>query len=250
MNADKKEHGMHRTSSSPGLALIAAALIAALVGGALHAQNPGGKNGGGNGNGKSDREKDDKEKPKPLPTDARLLALHRDWVTKVEKLAEEYALKKDLDKARSCYEEILKLVPEYPKARQALDAILQHEATADKKVIDIQANKDWQDTGVTLLPGKPVTITASGTWVFKIEHKVPAAGIPIPKELRDFPLGSLVGIIVSPGVDPKEIKPFLVGEQSQFLAEKPGRLFLRMYDSDVTDNSGKLSVEIAGTFAK
>jgi hypothetical protein len=41
-----------------------------------------------------------------------------------------------------------------------------------------------------------------------------------------------------------------VGASSEFTPEKAGRLFLRMYDSDPSDNAGKLNVEIRGTFEK
>lgn len=181
-----------------------------------------------------------------LPDDPRLLELHKEFVTKAEKLARDYEKDKDLDKARICYQEILRVVPGYPKAEAALAKIRTDEATADRKVLDVMANKDWQDAGIELIEGKPVVIRAMGTWHFKMIHELSPEGIPIPEELRQFNLGSLVGIVVEG--DPRDAKPFLVGAGTEFVSEVSGRLFLRMYDTDVTDNSGKLKVEITGTF--
>jgi hypothetical protein len=43
---------------------------------------------------------------------------------------------------------------------------------------------------------------------------------------------------------------FLIGSSTSFTAERDGRLFLRMYDSDPSDNLGKVSVYLEGTFKK
>jgi len=189
-----------------------------------------------------------------MPTDPKLVAFHRDFVQKVEKLALQYESAKQMDKARTCYEEILKLVPEYPPARSKLDQMIQKEATAERKVIDIQANREWQDTGVITVPGKPMRIACKGSWTFNMSHQLGPTGMEIPKELRDFNLGSMIGIIntgAPVGSDEaKKIKPFLIGDVLEFFPDQQGRLMLRMYDSDNTDNAGRVSVEITGTFEK
>jgi hypothetical protein len=123
------------------------------------------------------------------------------------------------------------------------------EATTDRKQIVVAANKGWQDTGVILQEGKPVIIEAKGTWTFKMSHQPGPEGLEIPKELRDFNLGALIGVIVT-GPDPKEFKPFLIGERKEFTADKSGRLMLRMYDIDPTDNQGQINVQVQSTFAK
>ena len=80
-----------------------------------------------------------------------------------------------------------------------------------------------------------------------MEYTLPPDGIEIPKELRDFPLGALVGkVMTSP--DDEEAKVFLIGSGTKFTAEKDGRLVMRIYDSDPTDNNGKMSTMIEGTF--
>jgi hypothetical protein len=190
--------------------------------------------------------KEDKPKVKPLPDDKKLLALHLDFVKKAEKLASEYEGTKDWGKARAVYEEILKLVPQYPSANAKLTEMIQREAGAQKVVLNIKADSDWQDTGIELVEGKPIIIQVTGTWVFRLEVETTADGLTIPKELRDFPLGCLVGMI--PSDDPKLAKPFVLGSGKQFISERSGKLFLRMYDTDPRDNRGSLKVEIHGTF--
>ncbi len=183
-----------------------------------------------------------------LPSDPRLLELHKDFVLGAEKLAAEYERAKQFDKAKEVYQSILKLIPRYPNAEQGLKAALQAQVSVDKKVLDIQANKEWQPTGVLLSEGMPVRIDTSGRWTFRIEFDGDAAGIEIPKEYRDFNLGALVGVIDSG--NPKEAKPFLIGQGKEFTADRSGQLWLRMYDFNNTDNSGKISVQIQSTFLK
>lgn len=194
-------------------------------------------------------EKDQKEerpKVKPLPADPRLMSLHSDFVKKAVKLATEYEGDKDWGKARAVYEEILKLVPQYPAANTKLAEMIQREAGAQKTLVTVKADTAWQDSGIELIEGKPITIQVSGTWVFHLEVETSADGLTIPKELRDFPLGCLVGMI--PSDDPKLAKPFVLGSGKQFISDRSGKLFLRMYDTDPRDNRGSLKVEIHGTF--
>jgi hypothetical protein len=40
----------------------------------------------------------------------------------------------------------------------------------------------------------------------------------------------------------------MIGQEKQFLAPKTGRLFVQMYDNDVRDNEGEMTIEIRGTF--
>jgi hypothetical protein len=169
-------------------------------------------------------------------------------VNRAEKLAEEYDKGKQFDKSKACWEEILRLLPDHPKAKQMIEGYNAREAVADKKTVEILATKEWQDTGVIVLPNKPVHITANGKWTFTLSREITAEGIEIPKDLRDFPLGSLVGVIKTDDV--KDPKPFIIGADKSFVADKPGRLYLRMYHNSPSENKGKLSVDIQGTFEK
>ena len=193
------------------------------------------------------KESEEPETPKVvLPTDPRLLSLHRDFVRKAERLATEYERADENEKARAVYNQILKLVPNYPRAMEKLKELHRRESTAQRVVVDVFANRSWQDSGINLIAGKPVQIEAKGKWTFRMVYPLSADGIKIPEKLRDFNLGALVGVIDSP--DMEEVEPFLIGSNLQFDAPRSGRLLLQMHDSDPSDNTGKLTVEIKGTF--
>lgn len=193
--------------------------------------------------------KKEEEKGPDLPGDPQLQKIHMEFVAKTAKLAKDYERQGDIAGARECYERILKLIPRLPQAEEALAKIKTKELNAEKKKMIVNANAGWQDTGVDLLEGKPVAIDAVGNWTFRMSEDLGPDGKEIPEELKEFNLGSLIGMI-NTGGDPKTMKPFLVGASSEFTPEKAGRLFLRMYDSDPSDNAGKLNVEIRGTFEK
>jgi len=213
-------------------------------------QNPGGQNPGGQNPGGQPAYTPPQNNPPDedvkLPDDPRLLDLHRQFVVSAEKLGADYEKNNQFDKARACYEEVVRLVPSYAKGKSHLDRAKEKQATAERKIVSVMANDDWQDSGVTVAAGKPIIITASGFWDFRMSAEVSADGMEIPKELRDFNLGSLVGM-VDDG-NPKDAKPFFVGAHLEFTSRRTGRLLLRMYDSDVTDNTGKLQVTVTGSF--
>lgn len=239
----------------PPLVILAGVLLCVVlvagVGGQVRSKTKGNLPGNGAAPGQGNAAQgqvNDAPKARPLPEDERLLALHRDFVKKAETLAKEYEGGKDWGKARTVYEEILKLVPQYASASAKRDEMLSREATAKTVLFNVKANDGWQDTGIDLLPGKPVQIAATGNWTFLLEVETTAEGITIPKELKDFNPGCLVGFVSSEAIDPKDAKPFVVGPEKQMLVEQGGRLYLRMYDVDPTDNKGFLKVEIRGTF--
>lgn len=201
----------------------------------------------------------DREEPPPqrLPDDKRLLSLHLEFVRKAEKLALEYETAKDWGKARDVYQEILKLVPQYPPAQAKLADMIRRESEAGHVVFHVKADEGWQDTGVTLLPGKPVSIQVSGTWKFVLNVETNGEGLAIPKELRDFNPGCLIGMLVDgrevttpvKGKEEEEkVKAFIVGSGKQLMPDRGGRLYLRMYDTVPSDNEGSLKVDIRGTF--
>jgi hypothetical protein len=197
--------------------------------------------------GKAKRDDSDTPKARPLPDDKRLLALHLEFVKQAEKLGKEYEAGKEWSKARAVYEEILKLVPQYPPAQARLAEMLSHERAAKSTTFVVRADTGWQDTGIDVLADKPVTIVATGKWTFHLQVETNAEGLTIPKELRDFNPGCLIGMIPDPS-DSENNKPFVVGPQKQLMPERGGRLFLRMYDTDPRDNDGELKVEVRGTF--
>ncbi|HEX4130129.1 MAG TPA: hypothetical protein VHZ24_08805 [Pirellulales bacterium] len=208
--------------------------------------NNGQRGGNNNNNQAKDDDKDKEEEYKP-PDDKRLLEIHKKFVIEAEKLAVEYERDNKLDKARAVYAEVLRLIPTYTPAQQSTERLIGKQYSAERKQLDVMANKGWQDTGVVVAAGMPIHIRADGSWTFRMTHEVSGDGMAVPEELQEFKLGALVGM-VDDGTSSNEIKPFLVGSQYEFTAEKTGKLMLRMYDTDPSDNQGKLNVTIAGTF--
>ncbi|MFK8115580.1 MAG: hypothetical protein AB8B91_25510 [Rubripirellula sp.] len=185
-----------------------------------------------------------------LPTDPQLLSLHKEFITKAEKLALEYERKKQLDKAREVYESLVRLVPKYSNAEQGLNRVLGNQKVQDRKLTEVKANQAWQDTGVNLLEGMPVRIKMNGTW--KVVYETGPKGIEIPNELRPkdgrIKLGTMIALIANSPQDLAEGRPFVLESDKDFIAKKSGRLYLRMFDVDPSDNEGKIVVMIQSTF--
>ncbi len=192
-------------------------------------------------------EDEDKPPEAKLPDDPKLLQVYEQFVLHAEKLAADYIKNDQLDKARAVYEEIVRLVPSYAKGKQGLEDIKLRQATFMRANVSIYASKGWQDTGVIVAENKPFQIYATGKWNFRLSHEVSADGMEVPKELRDFNPGSLVGKIDDG--DPKGGKPFFVGSSYSNTPNKTGKLWLCMYDADPTDNVGEMKVVITGSFA-
>ena len=192
-----------------------------------------------------------------LPSDDKVMALYLNFVRDAEKLAKDYEAAGKTEQARAVYLEILKFAPNYKPARDKLDEFHEKEATADKKSLDVFANRSWQETGIQTIVGKPIKISASGTWTCKVNQEVGPEGLQVSEELTGCAIGSLVGVIVPPPEKdrngrPKEVKlqPFSVGKEKQITPSVAGKLMFRIYDLKTADNSGKLKVEVEGTFER
>lgn len=201
-----------------------------------------------------------------LPSDKRLLELHKKFVLEAEKLAKEYKKNNDPEKCRVVCEEILKLVPSYPGAVKLLQEIGQEEREAETVEVEVHADKAWQNTHIMLIPGKPISITAKAgsKWTFKMEYKdLTPEGFEIPKEFRDFKLGALIGFIQTPEMgqaggppgkgnrnERNAPRPFHIGNHTEFTARETGILWLRMHDDNPADNEGTIVVQVKGTFER
>jgi len=187
-----------------------------------------------------------------LPNDPQLLNLHKEFIAKAERLAMEYERKKELDKAREVYESLVRLVPKYGTAEDGLNRILSNQRVQDRRLTDIEANQQWQATGVALREGMPVHIEVKGTW--KVILETGAEGIEIPEKLRPrdgrIKLGTLIGVVANTPAELAEERPFVVENGMNFTAKKTGRLYMRMFDIDPSDNEGKMYVLIQSTFAQ
>jgi hypothetical protein len=196
-----------------------------------------------------EKPKEEEEEVK-LPDDPRLLKIHEQFVLGAEKLGAEYIKNNQFDEARAVFEEMVRLVPSYKKGKDELQDAMIKQSTAEKKSVLIVANEGWQDTGVVVAEGKPVVIHATGSWNFRLARDVSADGMEIPKDLQDFNLGSLIGMVDDgSGTQKDPNKPFFVGSAYEFTAKSTGRLLLRMYDDEPNDNTGTLQVNITGSFA-
>ena len=146
----------------------------------------------------------------------------------------------------------MRLVPKYENAEAGLARILRSQTTSDYKLAKISATRSWQDTGANLVKGMPAYIEVKGTW--KVVFETGPEGIRIPSELKprnsQIQLGTLIGNIVSSPEDVEKPKPFIIKPGTNFTIEKSGRLFLRMFDVDNSDNEGQMFVKIQSTFGK
>ncbi len=187
-----------------------------------------------------------------LPSDPQLLGLHKEFIAKAERMAVEYERKKQYDKAREVYESLVRLVPKYAAAEEGLSRVLANQRLSDRRLTDVEANQQWQDCGVMLQQGMPVRIEVKGTW--KVVYETGPKGIEIPEEFRQrdnrIKLGTLIGAVANTPAELAEAKPFVVENGMEFNAKQTGRLYLRMFDVDPTDNEGKLYVLIQSTFGK
>ena len=187
-----------------------------------------------------------KDEPLELPADPRLVELHREFVTKAEKLGDEYARKKDWEKARVVFGEVLKLVPNYKPAVEKLKVINGELSNANKQVVTVEAREGWQDTGINLTEGSPISFRVEGMWL--LVHESDADGLEIPREIRDYKLGSLIGVVAKSATPDKDTVPFTIGTQKQMNVPYSGRLLLKMHDVNNEDNRGQVRVEITGNF--
>lgn len=187
-----------------------------------------------------------KDEPVELPADPRLVEIHREFVTKAEKLGDEYARKKDWEKARVVFGEVLKLVPNYKPAVEKLKVINGELSNANKKMIVVEAREGWQDTGINVTEGSPIAFRAEGMWL--LVHESDANGLEIPREIRDYKLGSLIGVVAKSATPDKDTVPFTIGTQKQMSVPQTGRLLLKMHDVNNEDNRGSMRVEIMGNF--
>ncbi len=109
--------------------------------------------------------------------------------------------------------------------------------------LDIFAYRDWQATGVQLELGQPIQIRAQGRWSYTpgewngpgghTRFRAPSF-YPVPS----VPGGALIGRVGEHG----EI--FFVGDTLNLRAPLAGQLYLRIDDDILTDNEGKVTVEV------
>lgn len=198
--------------------------------------------------------------PKGRDLDKQHDEIVKDFVNRTHRLALQYQQAGQYDKAKDSLDLILKVSPDNPEAKALLDKMHRQELSENKKVVKVLANQGWQKTGVQVLEGKPVVIEAKGDWVFTMRRSTSADGLDMPDDMKKFPLGSLIGAIdaedAAPAAQPQKKggnrendarRPFLVGAQRTFdRAPATGMLYLKIHDTDESDNQGQLTVTISG----
>jgi hypothetical protein len=117
----------------------------------------------------------------------------------------------------------------------------------EQEELTVSAAEDWQPTGLHIEPTNLVTIRhLEGAWTARpartgAEEQAGAEGY-VGEYRRDAPLpsapvGALLGRIGSGA-------PFRIGRYAQFVSTESGVLSLRINDSTLDDNTGRLRVEI------
>jgi hypothetical protein len=114
-------------------------------------------------------------------------------------------------------------------------------------IFDVQANQDWQGTGISVQSGDRVTVVQiDGEWTYWSDIALFDAngspvvqfpdreGAPLPSVL----IGSLVGKVGEEG------EPVFLGRWGTFTAQTDGVLYLVMNDNNYTDNAGRITVQI------
>ncbi len=116
-------------------------------------------------------------------------------------------------------------------------------ATTGSGTITVPGNQEWVDTNITVNGGDRLRVSSTGQVRFGAnrEHQSTAAGARLQRgpnaPLPTAPLGALIGRI-------DEGQPFLIGGNTTVTVPATGKLFLRVNDDIVTDNSGAFQVTI------
>lgn len=123
-------------------------------------------------------------------------------------------------------------------------------STASRQTVqerNVPADKEWTDTGIDLLEGDTLRLTADGTIHYTSTQTCgPNGGEREWRDLiralpvNDVGRGALIGLIGQAGV----ATPFYIGAEAEFTVEKSGRLFLGVNDDNYQNNSGRFRARI------
>jgi hypothetical protein len=122
--------------------------------------------------------------------------------------------------------------------------------SAGERLVTVMANADWVDTGLTVRQGQVVNFTSSGEITLSADQNDKAttggsvtgrkaATAPIPTAAAGALIGRVGGVR---GRGASAIIP--VGDQKTVSMPAAGRLFLRVNDDHLGDNSGQFEVRI------
>lgn len=116
-----------------------------------------------------------------------------------------------------------------------------------EKSITIPGASRGTDTGIDLMAGDRVQITASGTVIAgqragSVGPDGGRVGVISAYPVPSVGVGALIGYIRMP--NGQAGTPFVIGSQTTLIAETEGRLFLLVNDDNYRDNSGSFTVRL------
>ena len=113
--------------------------------------------------------------------------------------------------------------------------------------MQVQANRNWNDTGIDVRPGEPLELVATGLVKISPTREVAPAGLinrPAPPSLP-LPGANIGALVARICYQDGQCSPAqLVGARNSLSSIKVGRLMLGVNDSDVADNSGAFTVTV------
>lgn len=127
--------------------------------------------------------------------------------------------------------------------------------SAGERLVTVMANADWVDTGLTVRQGQVATFTSSGEITLSADQNdkaTPAgstsgrkaANAPVPTSNAGALIARIGGAAAARGRAASASAVVPVGDQKTVTMPAAGRLFLRVNDDHVGDNSGQFEVRI------
>ena len=122
--------------------------------------------------------------------------------------------------------------------------------SAGERLVTVMANADWIDTGMTVRQGQVLNFTASGEITLSADQndKATPAGSASGRKAANAPVptanaGALIARVGGArGRGASAVVP--IGDQKTVTMPAAGRLFLRVNDDHLGDNSGQFEVRI------
>jgi hypothetical protein len=119
---------------------------------------------------------------------------------------------------------------------------------AGERLVTVMANADWVDTGLTVRQGTVVTFTSSGEITLSADQndKATTGGSVTQRKAASAPIptanaGALIGRV---GGTRGANAVVAIGDQTKVTMPAAGRLYLRVNDDHLGDNSGQFEVRL------
>ncbi len=180
--------------------------------------------------------------------DQRAETLTTSFVKEAESLADEYFDSGHPEKSLAVLQRVLALNPNEASIKKKIEQITDHTLSANEFVIDVNAASGWEACGVQVTEGKPVRISADGSYKFEMGGSLGPAGLvekDVTKDLvTGIPTGALMGIVQL--ANSKAGKPFLIGSGTDFTPKETGKLLMKINAPQGHRCTGKIKVTVSG----